>query len=104
MYSEAPFFGLLALFAATLTYLCFKAVSALRKARRWAAYVAIAWSFVFLSLGPVWIFGLYHPNRESPDEYFGIVGVPPVIAIGLWWSVYLNLPHVRSNLRGGSEG
>lgn len=97
--SALPVIIVAALTTGALTYLCFKAASALRRARRWAAYVAIAWGLLFLALGGLWIFGLYHPHRESPDEYFDIVFVPPVIAVGVWWCVYLNLPHVKANLR-----
>jgi len=98
-YSEISHFGYAALLTAALTYLTFKAAFALRSARRWAAYIAMAWAFVLLSLSAMWIFDLYHPHREAPDEYFGTVVFPPLIAVGLWWCVYLNLPRVRKYLR-----
>ena len=78
-----------------ITYLLFRSSRALREGKRWAAYVAIAFGVVFLLLTSGFIYDLYHPEHASPDEGFGIFIVPALCVVGLWWCVYLNLPHVR---------
>jgi len=87
------------LLAAALTYLCWRAALALFAARRWAANVAIIWGILFLFMAGQFVFDLYHPSRQGPDEYFGLVLIPPIAIVGLWWCIYLNLPHVRRHLR-----
>ena len=44
------------------------------------------------------IYDMYHPHRQSADEYFGILVVPFTLVVGLWWCIYLNLAHVRRRL------
>jgi len=78
-----------------LTYLLFRSARALRQGKRWAAYVATSCGVAFLLLTGGFIYDLYHPERASPDEGFGIFVVPFLCLIALWWCVYLNLPHVR---------
>jgi len=82
-----------------VTYLIFRAASALRERQRWAAYLAMLFGFVFLLMSGEFIYDLYHPERASPDEGFGIFFMPFCFFIGLWWCVYLNLPRVRRQLR-----
>jgi len=84
---------------APITYLIFRAASALRERQRWAAYLAMLFGVVFLLLSGGFVYDLYHPERAGPDEGFGIFFIPFCFLIGLWWCVYLNLPHVRCQLR-----
>jgi hypothetical protein len=81
-----------------LTWLCVRAAAALRDARRWGAYVAMAFGLMLLLFSASFIYDMYHPERQGPDEYFGILFVPFTLLIGLWWCIYLNLPHVRATL------
>ena len=81
-----------------LTWLCLRAAAALRDARRWGAYVAMAFGLLLLLFTASFIYDMYHPERQGPDEYFGILFVPITLLIGLWWCIYLNLPHVRAYL------
>ncbi len=85
--------------ASGFTWLCVRAAKALREGRRWGAYVAIAFGLLLLVFTGGFIYDMYHPERQSPDEAFGILIVPFMFAVGLWWCVYLNLPHVRAHLR-----
>jgi hypothetical protein len=84
---------------APITYLIFHAASALRERRRWAAYLAMLFGVLFLLMSGEFVYDLYHPERASPDEGFGIFFIPFCFLIGLWWCIYLNLPHVRRQLR-----
>ncbi len=83
---------------AAITYLCFRAAAALRNARRWAAYVATGFGLLLLLLSADFFYDWFHPERQSPDEFFGILIVPFCVAVGLWWCIYLNLPRVRAYL------
>ncbi len=83
---------------ATFTYLCFRAAAALRNARRWAAYVATGFGLLLLLFSADFFFDWFHPERQGPDEYFGILIVPFCVAVGLWWCIYLNLRRVRAHL------
>ena len=85
--------------SAAITYLIFCAASALRNKQRWAAYLAMLLGALFLLLSGDFVYDLYHPERAGPDEGFGIFFIPFCFLIGLWWCVYLNLPHVRRQLR-----
>ncbi len=85
--------------ASGLTWLCIRAAKALRDARRWGAYVAMGFGVLLLLFTGSFVYDMYHPERQSPDEAFGILIVPFMFAVGLWWCVYLNLPHVRTHLR-----
>ncbi len=85
--------------SAGITYLIFYAASALRKKQRWAAYLAMLFGVLFLLLSGDFVYDLYHPERAGPDEGYGIFFIPFCFLIGLWWCVYLNLPHVRRHLR-----
>lgn len=84
---------------APLTYLIFRAASALRERRRWGAYTALLFGGLFLLISGSFVYDLYHPERAGPDEGFLILFVPFWFLIGLWWCVYLRLPHVRRQLR-----
>lgn len=84
---------------APMTYLIFRAASALRNRSRWAAYIALLFGSLFLLISGSFVYDLYHPERAGPDEGFGILIVPFCFLIGLWWWVYLNLPHVRRQLK-----
>jgi hypothetical protein len=84
---------------AALTYLCFRAASALCNAERWASYVAMGFGLLFLLFSAVFFYDWFHPDRQSPDEGFGIFIVPFCITFGLWWCIYLNLPYVRVHLK-----
>ncbi|MBB5344509.1 hypothetical protein [Tunturibacter empetritectus] len=85
--------------SAAITYLIFCAASALRKRQLWAAYLAMLFGVMFLLLSGGFVYDLYHPERAGPDEGFGIFFIPFCFLIGMWWCVYLNLPHVRRQLR-----
>jgi hypothetical protein len=89
---------LLVLIMAALTLLCIRAAKALRNARRWGAYVAISFGLMLLLFSGAFVYDMYHPERQGPDDYFGILFVPFTLLLGLWWCVYLNLPHVRARL------
>jgi hypothetical protein len=89
--------------SAGLTYLCFRAAPPLLNAKRWGAYVAMGFGLLLLLFTAEFIYDLYHPDRQSPDEYFGIFVVPFFVAVGLWWCIYLNLPHVRSHLNNSRK-
>ncbi len=86
--------------AGTLTYLCFRAAAALRQSRRWAAYVAMGFGLLLLLFSAVFIYDCFHPERQGLDEGFAILIVPFFIAAGLWWCIYLNLPQVRTRMKG----
>jgi hypothetical protein len=85
--------------ASALTYLCFRAAAGLYNARRWAAYVAIGFGLLLLWVSGMFIYDWFHPERQGPDEYFGILIVPIFVALGLWWCIYLNLPYVRAHFK-----
>jgi hypothetical protein len=79
--------------------LCIRGASAMHRGRRWGASVATAMGFCLLALSAPLTFDYFHPERQSADEYFLIMLVPLFVAVGLWWCVYLNLPHARAYLR-----
>jgi hypothetical protein len=86
---------------AALSYLCFRAASALRRAHRWGAYVAIAFGLFLLWFGGeamLDLFRPYPPGAVHGEDLFEFLIAVPCIALGMWWCVYLNLPHVRANL------
>jgi hypothetical protein len=85
--------------SSALTYLCFRAARDLREAQRWAAFVAMGFGLLSLLFSGSFVYDMFHPERQSPDEEFGLLFIPFFLAIGLWWCVYLNLPHVRARLR-----
>jgi hypothetical protein len=101
--SEEPhwFLGLFIAVCTTsaLAYLCIRAAKGLRDAQGWAAYVATGFGLLLLLFSGTFIYDVFHPERQGPDEYFLILFVPFCIAIGLWWCVYLNLPHVRAHFK-----
>ena len=68
-----------------LTWLCLRAAAALRDARRWGAYVAMAFGLLLLLFTASFIYDIYHPERQGPDDYFGILFVPFTLIVGLWW-------------------
>ena len=87
-----------------LTWLCIKAAKALRDARRWGAYVAMVFGFFLLLIPALFTYDMYHPERQSVDEGDGMVLIPFILFVGLWWCIYLNLPHVRAHLRRTQVG
>jgi len=97
--SEMPFWLLALCITCALTYLCIRAAKGLREAQRWAAYVAMGCGLLLLWFSASGIYDWFHPERQIPDEAFGILIIPIFIAVGLWWCVYLNLPHVRAHFR-----
>jgi hypothetical protein len=48
----------------------------LRDARRWGAYVAMAFGLLLLLFTASFIYDMYYPERQGPDDYFGILFVP----------------------------
>ena len=97
--SEMPLWLLTLCLLCALSYLCYRAAKGLHKAQRWAAYVAIGFGLLLLWFSGSCIYDWFHPERQIPDEAFGILVIPILVAVGLWWCVYLNLPHVRAHLR-----
>jgi hypothetical protein len=82
-----------------LTWISFRAAAALRDGSRWGAYVAMAFGLLLLLFTGSFVYDIYHPERQGPDDYFGILIVPFTLVVGLWWCIYLNLPHVRAYLK-----
>jgi hypothetical protein len=85
------------------TYLCIKAALALWEARRWAAYVAMFFGVLFLWLSEDFFRYLLHMQRTTVDDGYVILSAPFLLAVGLWWCIYLNLPHVRAHFRQGAD-
>lgn len=93
--------------AAALSYLCFRAGNALNHARRWAAYVAMAWGLLLAYFGGGIILDLfrpYQPGAVQGEDLFEFLIAVPCIAVGVWWCVYLNLPHVRKRIQAVENG
>jgi uncharacterized membrane protein len=90
--------ALVIVITSALTWLCIRAAKALREARQWGAYVAMAFGLLLLLFTGTFVYDMYHPERQGPDEAFGILIVPFMCLVGLWWCVYLNLPYVRRRL------
>jgi hypothetical protein len=82
-----------------LTWISFRAAAALRDGSRWGAYVAMAFGLLLLLFTGSFVYDIYHPERQGPDDYFGILIVPFTLVVGLWCCIYLNLPHVRAYLK-----
>ena len=88
--------------AAALSLLCIRAGNALARSRRWAAYVAIIWGFILICFGGgiiIDLFRPYQPGAVHGEDMFGLITGVPCILLGVWWCVYLNLPHVRRHLK-----
>jgi cytochrome c biogenesis protein CcdA len=86
--------------AGTAVFSClgFKAASALLRLRKWAAYVAMAEGLLLLVFGGriiIDLFRPYQPGAVQGEDLFGILVAIPCLMLGLWWCIYLNLPHVR---------
>ncbi len=79
-----------------LCWLCVQAAKALRKTRRWGAYVAIAFGVLLLLFAGSIINDMYHPERQVNDEGYVLLLVPFIAGVGLWWCVYVHLPRVRT--------
>jgi hypothetical protein len=54
-----------------LTWLSLKAAAALRDARRWGAYVAMAFGLLLLLFTASFIYDVYHPERQGPTTTLG---------------------------------
>jgi cytochrome c biogenesis protein CcdA len=83
---------------AVLSCLGFKAASAILRLRKWAAYVAIAEGLLLLAFGGRIIIDLFRPYQQGAvqgEDFFGFLIAIPCLMLGLWWCIYLNLPHVR---------
>jgi hypothetical protein len=89
---------LIVIIMGALTWLCIRAAKALYDSRRWGAYVAMAFGLLLLLFSGAFVYDMYHPERQGPDDYFRILFLPFTLLLGLWWCVYLNLPHVRVRL------
>lgn len=88
--------------AAALSFLCFRAGSHLKKARRWAAYVAVGWGILLIYFGIriiIDLFRPYQPGGVQGEDFFEFLIAAPCVVIGVWWCVYLNLPHVRRRIQ-----
>jgi hypothetical protein len=89
---------LIVIFTSALTWLCIRGAKALYESRRWGAYVAMVLGLLLLLFSGDFVYDMYHPERQGPDDYFGILFLPFTLLLGLWWLVYLNLPHVKVRL------
>ena len=83
--------------------LSFRAVHALYAGQRWGTYIPFAWAAFFFALTYGLVQDLRHLTPGSPDEDVAFLFLPPLAAIGLWWCIYFNLPHVRSFFKKRSE-
>ena len=93
--------------AAVLGYLCFRAGSALKQGRRWAAYVAIGWGFLLVYFGSrvmIDLFRPYQPGAVQGEDLFEFLVAVPCLLVGVWWCVYLNLPRVRKQIQTVENG
>jgi hypothetical protein len=93
--------------AAVLGYLCFRAGSALKQGRRWAAYVAIGWGFLLVYFGSrvmIDLFRPYQPGAVHGEDFFVFLVAVPCLLVGVWWCVYLNLPRVRKLIQTVENG
>ncbi len=84
---------------ALLAFLCIRAGAALLALRRWAAYVTMVFGLFLFSFCGNLAYDFYHPHHAVPDEEFGGLFVPFCVVFGLWWWVYLNLPHDRAPMK-----
>jgi hypothetical protein len=86
---------------AVLSCLGFKAASAILRLRKWAAYVAVAEGLLLLAFGGRIIIDLFRPYQPGAvpqafeENLFEFLIAIPCLMLGLWWCIYLNLPHVR---------
>ena len=85
------------------TWLCMRAGKALYDERRWGAYVAMAFGLLLLLFSGDFIYDLYHPEQLGPEGGFLILFLPFTLLLGIWWCVYLNLPHVRVRLASSTH-
>jgi hypothetical protein len=91
---------------AILALICFQTAVAMRQARKWAAYAAIALGLLLLAFGGQILLDLFWPYRPGDvqgEDMFGILAAVPCIVIGLWWCVYLTLPHVRRQFKAAGD-
>lgn len=92
--------------AATFSLLCIRAGNALSRSRTWAAYVAIISGLILVYFGG-WImidlFRPYQPGAVQGEDLFEFIIAVPCILVGIWWCVYLNLPHVRRHLKSAGN-
>jgi hypothetical protein len=80
------------------TWLCVRAGKALYAEQRWGAYVAMSFGLLLLLFSGDFIYDLYRAVPVSSDEGFLVLVLPMTLLLGLWWCIYLNLPHVRARL------
>ncbi len=78
-----------------LVYGNWKTITGLFHGHRYAAYSASVHGLLILLFCGLVTFDLYHPERASVDEGFGILMMPLIAPVGLWLLVYPHLPHVR---------
>ena len=86
-----------------LSLVAMSAAKALIEEKPWAAYVAIGFGLLFLLFAADTISDIYHPERQSVDFEYAVLLIPFLAGSGLWWCVYLNLPHVRAVLRSKKQ-
>ncbi len=44
----------------------------------------------------------YAPGAIQGEDFFEFLIALPCVVMGLWWCIYLNLPHVRRHLRNSA--
>lgn len=84
---------------AALSYVCIRGAQALTIGWRSGANVGAFMALCLFAFSGDLVFDFFHPERQSADEYFLFILVPFFIALGMWWCIYLNLPHVRAFFR-----
>jgi hypothetical protein len=81
------------------TWLCMRAGKALYDERRWE----LTFGLLLLLFSGDFIYDLYHPEKLGPEGGFLILFLPFTLLLGIWWCVYLNLPHVRVRLASSTH-
>jgi len=84
-----------------LAALCFASTRHLVRRKTWARYTSIALGALFMCLGSLIIYDAIHtPPQLQKDEGFAatFIGLP-LIAAGLWLTLFLNFPFVRREFK-----